>query len=76
MLEIFSDSSYRTYKTERFCNIADQNVILSVEMCSDGSEKRICQNLNICKNKDKCRYLCKQINQNNIETNTIQLNPI
>lgn len=66
MLEIFSDNSYKTYKTERFCNLADQNIMLSVETCSDGSEKKVCQDFDICKNKDKCRYLYKK---NNIETN-------
>jgi len=64
MLEIFSDNSYKTYKTERFCNLADQNIILSVETCSDGSEKKICQDFNICKNKDKCRYLYTKNNMN------------
>jgi len=59
MLEIFSDNSYRTYKTERFCNLADQNIMLSVETCSDGSEKKTCQDFNNCKDKDKCRYLSK-----------------
>ena len=59
MLEIFSDNSYKTYKTERFCNLADQNIMLSVETCSDGSEKKVCQDFDICKNKDKCRYLYK-----------------
>ncbi|MCL2776007.1 MAG: hypothetical protein FWD71_22080 [Oscillospiraceae bacterium] len=57
MLEIFSDNTYKTYKTERFCNLANKNIMLLVETCNDGSEKKICQDFDICKSKDKCRYL-------------------
>jgi len=54
-----SDNSFSAYKTVRFCALADHNIILSVETRGDGSEEKICQDINACKNKRKCRYLSK-----------------
>ena len=45
-----------SYKTERFCSVADRNVVLSVESRKDGSEKKTCYNNNQCKKKNQCRY--------------------
>ena len=63
MIEIFMDnagsSGKTTYKTERFCTLLDRNIILSVEMHSDGSELKICHDINACKNKEQCRYFAK-----------------
>lgn len=58
MRPIFFDSFCKSYKTERFCSAADQNVTLFVETFADGdgSETRICENVDSCKNKSKCRY--------------------
>ena len=47
----------KTFRTERFCASADRNIVLSVETAADGTEKKTCQDMNTCKNKNKCRYL-------------------
>jgi len=65
MIEIFSNNSgdsnnlFNTYKTVRFCALVDHNIVLSVETHNDGSEHKICQDLNACKKKNQCRYLPK-----------------
>ena len=56
MRPIFLESASKSYKTERFCSAADQNVTISVENSGDGGETKTCQNFDSCKNKEKCRY--------------------
>ena len=65
MIEIFpaessvSDNPFNTYKTVRFCTLVDHNIVLSVETDNDGSEQKICQDINACKKKNQCRYFFK-----------------
>ena len=55
----------KSYRTERFCSVADHNIILSVESRIDGSEKKTCHNINECAKKHKCRYLPQSDDQKN-----------
>ncbi|MCL2095779.1 MAG: hypothetical protein FWH10_02610 [Oscillospiraceae bacterium] len=59
MIEIMSGVSGNDYKTERFCSLADRNIVLFVETQSDGSEKKTCYNINKCDKRNFCRYLTK-----------------
>ena len=45
-----------SYRTERFCSVADRNIVLSVENQNDGSEKKTCHNDAKCKKKNQCKY--------------------
>ena len=62
MDKFFPDNSRETYKTERFCVAVDHNIVLSIETSRDGNEHKICQNINSCLKKHKCRYLLPEKN--------------
>ena len=56
MIKTLSNCVCKTHKTERFCALVDQNIILCVETLGDGSEQRTCQYFKDCDKNNKCRY--------------------